>query len=72
MSALLESDRQRLRAPSVGPAPETSPPSGVGKQVLHQVCQRLRAAYDSTVKEPLPLRLADLVERLARRETGRD
>jgi hypothetical protein len=30
----------------------------------------LRAAYDSTVQEPLPVRLADLVDRLTRREDG--
>ena len=38
---------------------------------LESVGHRLRAAYESTIREPLPVRLTDLVERLGERERSR-
>ncbi|WP_420846277.1 NepR family anti-sigma factor [Microvirga brassicacearum] len=47
-----------------------SPPLSV--LILARIKQGLRAAYQDTVYEPFPVRLADLVERLGRRERGRE
>jgi hypothetical protein len=38
---------------------------------LESVGRRLRSAYDSTLKEPLPVRLTDLLERMGERERCR-
>ena len=39
---------------------------------LDTVGRRLRAAYAGTLKEPMPVRLTDLLERLGERERSRD
>jgi hypothetical protein len=39
---------------------------------LDTVGRRLRAAYASTLKEPMPVRLTDLLERLGERERSRE
>jgi hypothetical protein len=38
---------------------------------LESVGRRLRSAYDSTLREPLPVRLTDLLERIGERERCR-
>ena len=38
---------------------------------LESVGRRLRSAYDSTLREPLPVRLTDLLERMGERERCR-
>jgi hypothetical protein len=38
---------------------------------LDCVARRLRSAYDSTFREPLPVRLTDLLERLSEHERCR-
>ena len=43
----------------------------LGSNELQRLGDRLRVTYGS-VETPLPARLAELVERLARREQGRD
>jgi hypothetical protein len=39
---------------------------------LDSVGRRLRAAYASTLEEPMPVRLTDLLERLGERERSRE
>jgi hypothetical protein len=45
--------------------------ASLGPAALDSVGHRLRAAYAGTIKEPLPVRLASLVERLGERDRDR-
>ena len=66
MQALLPTDAPKETFPL--PAQPTSDPV-LASQALWHLGERLRASYDA-VQEPLPNRLTELVERLARREQG--
>jgi hypothetical protein len=50
---------------------DSIPSQAPGSCHLQQLGERLRLTY-GPVEAPLPARLAELVERLARREQGRD
>jgi hypothetical protein len=52
-------------------ATEQREPASLGPTALDSVGHRLRAAYAGTIKEPLPVRLASLVERLGERDRNR-
>jgi hypothetical protein len=51
--------------------PDTTSDQLLGSNDLQRLGDRLRVTY-GPVETPLPARLAELVERLARREQGRD
>ena len=51
--------------------PDTTLDQLLGSNELQRLGDRLRVTYDP-VETSLPARLAELVERLARREQGRD
>lgn len=61
---LLPTDAPAVRFPRLS---DSIPSQAPGSYDLHQLGERLRVAY-GPVEAPLPARLAELVERLARRE----
>jgi hypothetical protein len=69
MPVLHPGDHLRPPLPGSGPAPEALPASSLTGPVLDLIGRRLRSAYDGTLKDPLPVRLADLLDRLQRRES---
>jgi hypothetical protein len=56
---------------AVRPAPTGRMPADPPTCSLDSVGHRLRAAYASTLEEPIPVRLTDLLERLGERERSR-
>ena len=68
MQALLPTDTPEMTFPF--PVDGTSDPL-LAAHTLQYLGERLRQSYD-VVREPLPMRLAELVERLARREQAKD
>ncbi len=55
-----KSSARQTRAEKRDPMPGLMPP-GLPPHSIEAVGRRLRAAYDTTIKEPLPVRLTDLV-----------
>jgi hypothetical protein len=69
MQALFPSD---LHTPTVVcPLPASTVPNRRGSNDLQWLGERLRAAY-GPIEAPLPARMTELVERLARHENSRD
>ena len=68
MQALLQADAPKVTFPL--PVDATSDPV-LAAHTLQHIGERLRRSYD-VAREPLPVRLAELVERLARHEQAKD
>ncbi len=68
MRVLLPSEVQRISV--CEPTPNAIDPT-LSPRSLQKIGDRLRATYD-VAQEPLPARLAELVELLARRERPKD
>ncbi len=68
MQALLQADAPKVTFPL--PVDSASDPM-LASHALQTLGERLRQSYD-VAREPLPVRLAELVERLARREQATD
>jgi len=66
--ALLSTDVSTATLPL---SPDTTSDQLLGSNELQRLGDRLRVTYDP-VETPLPAQLVELVERLARREQGRD
>jgi len=68
MQALLQADAPKVTFPlAVDPASDPV----LAAHDLQHLGERLRQSYD-VAREPLPVRLAELVERLARHEQAND
>ncbi len=67
MQPLLQADAPKVTFPL--PVDPASDPV-LASHTLQHLGERLRASYD-TLHEPLPIRLTELVERLARREQAK-
>lgn len=67
MQALLQADAPKVTFPL--PVDPASDPV-LASHSLQHLGERLRQSYD-VAREPLPARLAELVERLARREQAK-
>ena len=68
MQVLMPTDAPKVNFPF--PVDATSDPV-LASHSLQHLGERLRQSYD-VAREPLPARLAELVERLARREQAKD
>ncbi len=68
MQVLLTTDAPKVTFPLL--VDRTSDPV-LAAHTLQHLGERLRLSYD-VAREPLPVRLAELVERLARREQAKD
>ena len=70
----MEVDDQGVSEPERSESRTTSVKVSMGAlpiDSLESVGRRLRSAYDSTLREPLPVRLTDLLERMGERERCR-
>ena len=68
MQALLQTDAPKVTFPlPVDPVSD----SVLASHALQTLGERLRQSYD-VAREPLPVRLAELVERLARHEQAKE
>jgi hypothetical protein len=67
MRSLLPSDTEPLRTDPLAFLKST-PAAPNDRQTLQRLGAMLRVSYDDTLKEPLPMKIADLAERLAQRE----
>jgi hypothetical protein len=68
MQVLLPTDASKVTFPL--PVDRTSDPL-LASHTLQHLGERLRQSYD-VAREPLPIRLTELVERLVRREQVKD
>ncbi len=68
MQVLMPTDAPKVNFPF--PVDATSDPV-LASHSLQHLGERLRQSYD-VLREPMPIRLAELVERLARREQATD
>jgi hypothetical protein len=68
MQALFQTDAPTVTFP---PSAHMSPNQSLDSDDLQWLGERLRVAY-GLVEAPLPVRLTELVERLARREKPKD